>query len=141
MKTSIITAVGSILFQGDKVLLVKHGEAAEHITGIYGFPSGRVKKNENLKQAAIRELEEETGLKTSEADLSEYPNNFYTALINRKGGIKVKASIKIFICKNYFGELKTSEETIPQWLKINELTKYNLLPNIEKAVQDAFNYL
>jgi len=39
------------------------------------------------------------------------------------------------------GEIKSSEETTPEWVKINELNQYKLLTNVEKAVKDAVNKL
>ena len=42
------------------------------------------------KEAAVRELSEETGLKTKDEDLAEFNGNYYVAEIERKdGGDKV----------------------------------------------------
>ena len=64
----MIKTVGILIIKDNKVLLVRHEEAASHVTGIYGLPAGRLEKEETEIQGAIRELKEETGLITSEED-------------------------------------------------------------------------
>jgi len=61
-----IKTVGVILFRDDQVLLVCHGEKASHKNGVYGLPAGRIEEGENSKQAAVRELREESDLITEE---------------------------------------------------------------------------
>ena len=46
-----------------KVLLIKRG--AEPFKGAWAFPGGFINMNETTEQCAIRELEEETGLKVA----------------------------------------------------------------------------
>lgn len=52
------TAVGAIVFRDDKVLLVKRANHPGQ--GLWAIPGGRVKLGETLKEAARREVEEET---------------------------------------------------------------------------------
>jgi len=54
------TAVGAIVFKDEKVLLVKR--AHNPGKGLWAVPGGRVKLGETLKEAAIREVKEETGV-------------------------------------------------------------------------------
>ena len=53
-------AVGAIVFNGEKVLLVKRGQPP--MQGVWAIPGGRVELGETLHQAAEREILEETGL-------------------------------------------------------------------------------
>jgi len=57
-----------IVEKGDKILLVKRGIAPGE--GKWSLPAGFLEYEENPSQAAVRELEEETGLKGDEKDLS-----------------------------------------------------------------------
>lgn len=131
----IILSVGILVIQGKKVLLVRHEEAASHQTGTYGLPSGRLEENETHRQAAVRELLEETGLTTSETDLIDYPSNHFFADIKRKSGKIEKFSWKVFICNKYSGQLRPTAEVTPEWVEIDRLKDYNLLPNVLEAVE------
>jgi 8-oxo-dGTP diphosphatase len=136
--TDIIRTAGVLIYRDQEVLLVRHGTAAGHLTGVYGLPSGSLKEGETELEAAVRELEEETGLTTSQKDLVELPET-YTAEIQRKDGVK-KFSFKVFLCKRFSGELKETEETTPEWVKISDLKKYKLLPNVEEIVKGGLRY-
>lgn len=135
---NIIPTVGIVVFNNGRILLVCHKENAEHLTGVYGLPGGRINENENPRDAADRELTEETGLKSKPEDLKELPE-IYTASIPRKDGSIKNFSFQVYLCKKYNGEVKISNnpEQTPEWIDINEIKKYNLLPNVERAVNDA----
>ena len=53
-------AVGAIVFRNDKVLLVRRANAPSE--DLWAIPGGKVKLGESLKQAAEREIKEETGI-------------------------------------------------------------------------------
>ncbi len=134
-KKSILT-VGVVIKKGGKVLLVRHGEEADHLTGTYGLPAGRVKPGEDLLGACIREVKEETGLTIDKKDLSRLSFQ-YSAFIERKGKNETFVIIP-FTATKFSGNLVPTEETTPEWFDIKEIKKLNLLPNIEKIVEEAF---
>lgn len=137
---SPIKSAGILVFNNNKVLLVKHGEKAGHLTGVYGIPGGRFSENEDEKTTAIRELKEETGIEVSLSNLKDYPGNLYTARIKKKDLTEKLFSIKVFVADKYIGNLRKTEETTPEWINISDLKNYNLLPNVEKAINDGYNY-
>lgn len=55
------TTVDSVVTCGGHVLLIRRGGAIGH--GLWALPGGFLEKDERLRQAALRELNEETGLK------------------------------------------------------------------------------
>lgn len=133
----IIQSVGIVVLEGDKVLLVKHGEAAIHRTGIYGIPSGRLEAGETHIKAAVRELKEETGLVAKEENLIQLPK-IYRATIEGKTGPRTFDWVT-FLCKEYSGNLVSTEETTPVWVNINEIDNLETLPNVKEAISEAKN--
>jgi 8-oxo-dGTP diphosphatase len=139
MDTRIQTA-GTLAFSEANVLLVKHGESAQHLTGVWGLPGGRLDEGESLIDAAAREFQEETGLtpdKTSMMQLS----TVYQGDIVRKSGEILLTYWNVFLVKNFTGDLVGTDETIPEWVKISEVGKLNLLPNTENAIQEGLQLL
>ena len=53
-------AVGVVVFRGDEVLLVLRGRAP--LRGVWAVPGGSVRLGESLREAAEREVLEETGV-------------------------------------------------------------------------------
>ena len=62
-----LVGVGSIIIEQDRVLLVKRGHAP--LAGEWSIPGGVLEVGETLRQAAAREVMEETGLSVDVADL------------------------------------------------------------------------
>jgi 8-oxo-dGTP diphosphatase len=134
-------SVGVLVLDDNSVLLVCHGPQAGHLTGTYSLPAGRLEEFEPVRAAAVRELFEETGLHCREEDLMEYPENVYVAEIQRKDGSMVKYALQVFICTKWEGILMASDETSPDWIKIEKLSELQLLPNVQKAVADGLKFL
>ena len=59
-KSNPIDCVGVICFRGEDVLLVKRGTPPRK--GEWSIPGGRIEANETQRDAALRELFEETGI-------------------------------------------------------------------------------
>jgi ADP-ribose pyrophosphatase YjhB (NUDIX family) len=133
-----IPTVGVLIFKDYTILLVQHGERGGHVSGTYGLPAGKFEQNETAKQAAIRELEEETGLKTTENDLIELPIHIPPADLLRKDGTTKRFTITLFYCKKYTGSLRSSDETTPQWIPVVEADKLALEGFTYKMIQEGF---
>jgi mutator protein MutT len=142
MGSEIIQTVGMLVFKDNftQVLLTKHTSAAKHLTGKYGVPAGRLKPGETEIQALLRKLAEETGLTAGEKDVVSLPFE-YTAVIERKDEPPRQFNLKVWYCKNYSGEPKESEQNIPKWVEVEQLSSFDLLPNMERVVKDAVGYL
>jgi len=136
-----IPTVAVLIINGNQVLLVKHGPAAKHVNDVCGLPSGHIEDGETEIAAAVRELEEETGLKTTEDDLEEFPQNYYTARIPLKDGSNKEYGWRVYLCHKYEGSLRATDETEPFWAKVSDLDSLNLLPNVKEAVYAGLSYL
>lgn len=136
-----IHTVGVVAIENEFALLVKHGEKADHLTGVWGLPGGRLDGDESLLDAAEREFEEETGLTPLKASIIKIPTIF-KGDIKRKSGEILKTFWNVFLVKEFNGELISTDETVPQWIEIEELSEFpNLLPNTENAIRESLNLL
>ena len=133
---NIIKTAGVLVFLDNNVLLVRHGKKAGHLNDTYGVPAGRLEQAESTIEAAVRELFEETGLKTKTEYLIKVPVE-YTASIERKDGSIKNYNQDTFLCNNWSGELKANDETTPEWIAPERLDELKLLPNVKKMVFDA----
>lgn len=128
--------VGIAVLRDSDVLLVRHGEGAEHITGIVGTPGGRIDPGETAVVAAQRELEEETGLRAEKEDLIEIRKKYH-ADFARKDGSTLFVYHTVFACNKFTGELRATDETTPEWTPIENLSIMELMVNTEDMVKEA----
>lgn len=109
----------------DKFLLVKRSEERERFPGRWEFPSGFIEGKESPGSAALRELEEETGLKgkmirTGESFLVEIPQVGVHPVL-----IKVEE-------KNV--EL-SKEHSEYRWVEKTELNVLNTVPKLKQDLE------
>lgn len=129
-----ISSAGVLIFEENKVLLVRHTNDAEHMVGYYGIPAGKLIEGQDAELGAIQKLHQETGL-TPLGHLILLPVE-YAAEIPMKDGVK-RFSMHVFLAQAYTGSLTTSPATIPEWVDVAHLEKKLLLPNIARIVQDG----
>jgi len=99
---SVEKSCGAIVFNNDRVLLVKHRG------GHYGFPKGHMEKNETEIETAIREVKEETNIDI----IIDKDKRIVTSYMMPNGILK---EVVYFIAKN------KNEETISQEGEIKEV--------------------
>lgn len=140
LETERVSTASSVAFRNNEVLLVEHGEAAHHLTGVWGLPGGTPEPGESLLDTAVREFTEETGLVPEKESMEQIPTIF-EADLPRKGGEILRTSWNVFVIRKYSGELKGTDETSPEWVEIDKMSELNLLPNTETAAREAFKLL
>lgn len=131
-------SVGVVVIDNNKVLLVRHNEGALHKTGSYGLPGGRLNPRETEKEAAHRELQEESGLLA--LDVIEFPDNLFHARLQMKHGPE-DFDWRVFLVKSFTSDLKNSDETTPEWVSIEKLNNYALIGNVFIAIERANKFL
>ncbi len=75
----IIGAAGGIVEKGDKILLILRN-------GLWDIPKGKLEKKEKRREGAIREVEEETGVKVQSEEL--ICSTWHTYVRNKKYVLK-----------------------------------------------------
>ncbi|SDK15612.1 ADP-ribose pyrophosphatase YjhB, NUDIX family [Halovenus aranensis] len=65
---------GVLVVDGNKVLVVKRGKPPA--VGAWSLPAGYLEVDENPKEAAVRELREETNLSISKSDIELFTTHF-----------------------------------------------------------------
>lgn len=92
--------------------------------GLWDFPKGKIEKGEQIKEAALREVQEETGVNNLEV-LKELPTVFHIYRHGRKW--IVKKTFWFLMQTNFTGKLEpqTEEEIIDAiWVPKADMTNY-----------------
>ena len=123
-------AVYVLLLKGDEILLGRRFNTGWQ-DGNYGIPAGHLEPDETIIHGAVRELEEETGVKVNEEDF-EYVHTMHR--MNRYIDI-------FFATSNWIGEPKITEPDKCddlRWFPINELPS-NIVPSVKFAIENYQN--
>ncbi|MCV4232424.1 NUDIX hydrolase [Virgibacillus sp. LDC1] len=134
MPTHIVAVGGVIENECGEILLVKDRSG-------WVFPGGQVEAGENLMDALIREIKEESGMDTIVSHLigvysntSTYPGHSGVAVVPTK-------VMMDFVCKPTGGELSTSDETTDsRWIAKDEVLQYIKAPAIRTRFQAYLDF-
>jgi ADP-ribose pyrophosphatase len=128
--------VGILIQDEDKYLLIKR--AAEPDAGLWTIPGGIVELGETAKDAAVREVYEETGLEIVILDLLDVVDKIITDDSNR---IKYHFIIVDYLAKVYGGQLNpSSDATDARWVAVSDISKYQLSPTLLKLLKEKGLY-
>jgi 8-oxo-dGTP diphosphatase len=102
-----------------RILLIKRGSKAYH--GMWGFVSGTLDWGEEVREAVIREVKEETNL---DIKIIKFTGRYY----DKKGRHPTKTLICLpHICKVTGGELKSSSDALDaKWFSLEEVKDMEL---------------
>jgi 8-oxo-dGTP pyrophosphatase MutT (NUDIX family) len=141
--TTVTPTAGVVAFTKDfkSVLLLKHTQKAAHKTGMYGIPAGHIDEGEESIETAIRELEEETGIRILNKNILIPVGTIYTATIETKFGLKTfSMETFTFVLEDDMNAV-TTEEGEPELVLLSKLDSLQLLPNVQLAITDALTKL
>lgn len=123
-------AADIILIENDKILLIKRGK--EPFLGFFAVPGGRLEEDETIEQCAIREMEEETGLKVK---LTQF-----IGIYSEPSRDPRKIVAVAYLAKRIGGELLAGDDAAEaKWFSLNELPK--LAGDHKKIVIDALKII
>lgn len=117
-----MVGVGAVIFDGDRVLLVKRGH--EPLKGQWSLPGGTVELGETLEHALVREVREETGLEITIGPLVEVFDRIDRAA---DGRIAYHFVIVDFACSPEGGSLAhASDAEDARWVSVGDLRSYDV---------------
>jgi 8-oxo-dGTP diphosphatase len=119
IKSKISIAIGIIINSENKVCLTKRQDHQTY-ANFWEFPGGKVDSNEKLEDALVRELEEEIGIKVSSFD--------FMNCLESKTPSGRPLNLNFYKIKDYTGEPKSCEGQKLEWVAMDSLKDYKLLP-------------
>ena len=134
--------VGGIVFQGDRILLVKRGQ--EPGLGLWTIPGGAVDVGETVERAVKREIEEETGLQVEVLDLVAV---FERILPDPQGKILYHYVVLDYLCRVRGGLLKAASDADEAgFFSLNQMSDLKVARETEGVIWKAYrnrqnNYL
>lgn len=129
-----LVGVGSIIIEGDRVVLVKR--AHPPIQGQWSIPGGVLEVGELVREAAIREAREETGLIVEPGELLGV---FDRILRDSEKRVQYHYVLIDFLCKRVGGELLAASDAAEvRWFTLEELPALNLAEDTLEVIRKGF---
>ncbi len=129
-----LVGVGSIIIEGDRGVLVKR--AHPPIQGQWSIPGGVLEVGELVREAAIREAREETGLIVEPGVLLGV---FDRVLRDAEKRVQYHYVLIDFLCKRVGGELiAASDAAEVRWFTLEELPALNLAEDTLEVIRKGF---
>src|ERR1700733_1749376 len=130
-----LVGVGAIIIERDQVVLVKRGRAP--LLGEWSIPGGMLEVGETLREAAVREVLEETGLQVEAGELlgvfdrivkdSEQRTLYHYVLID-------------FLCRRISGEpVAAYDAAEARWFKRDEISEIALAEDTARVINLGFD--
>jgi 8-oxo-dGTP diphosphatase len=130
-----LVGVGAIILEGDRVLLVKR--AHPPIQGQWSIPGGVLEVGEMVRDAAIREAREETGLIVEPGELLGVYDRILRDPENR---VQYHYVLVDFLCRPMGGELLAASDAAEvRWFTREELPALSLAEDTQDVIRKGFS--
>jgi len=117
-----LIGVGAVIVKNGRALLIRRGQAP--LLGEWSLPGGVLECGETLREAAIREAREETGLTV---EVSEMLGVYERVIRADDGRVRYHYVMIDFLCRPVFGEaMAGSDATEVGWFRGEELPALGL---------------
>ena len=129
-----MVGVGALIFKGDSILLVERGR--QPLKGYWSIPGGLLEVGEQLADAVVREVREETGLDVKPISVVEI---FERILRDTKGVPEYHYVLIDYLCKVTGGELKASDDAVNvEWVRRKDLPARKVTEGTLDVIERAF---
>lgn len=126
-------AASAAIFRDGKVLIVERGKGS--MTGVWSLPGGHIEPGERARDAAAREVLEETSITVQIAGLVD----IHDVIFHHDDG-SLRAHYVLCV---YYGVWKAGEPEAAtdardaRFVTIDELQDYTLTPGVERFIREA----
>lgn len=129
-----LVGVGAIIIADDRVLLVKRGHPP--LAGEWSIPGGVLEVGETLREAAVRESLEETGLQVEPADLL----GVFDRILHDADERTIYHYVLIdFLCRRVSGEpVAAGDAADVRWFRREELSTLSLARETAEVIALGF---
>jgi 8-oxo-dGTP diphosphatase len=129
-----LVGVGAVIIENHRVLLVKRGHPP--LLGEWSIPGGVLEIGEMLRDAAIREAREETGLVVEPGQLL----GVFDRVLREGDRIQYHYVLIDFLCRRVSGEpcCGTDADDV-RWFTLDEVEKLKLAPDTAAVIRKGFS--
>jgi 8-oxo-dGTP diphosphatase len=132
-----LVGVGAIIIDGPRVLLVKR--AHPPLQAQWSIPGGVLEVGELVREAAVREAREETGLIVEPGELLGV---YDRVLRHADGRVQYHYVLIDFLCRPAGGELLAASDAAEvRWFTREELPALNLAQDTQDVIRKGFEKL
>jgi ADP-ribose pyrophosphatase YjhB (NUDIX family) len=129
-----LVGVGAVIIEGERVLLVKRGHAP--LAGEWSIPGGVLEVGETLREAAVREALEETGLTVEPGELLGV---FDRVLRDMEERTRYHYVLIDFLCRRVSGEAQASGDAAEVcWFTREEAAALPLAKDTAEVIRLGF---
>jgi mutator protein MutT len=129
-----LIGVGAIIVENDRVVLVKRGHPP--LAGEWSIPGGMLEVGEMLREAAVREAREETGLTVAPIDLL----GVYDRVLREGTRVLYHYVLIDFLCRRVSGELcPGSDADEVRWFGREEIDGLNLPADTAEVIKKGLD--
>ena len=129
-----LVGVGAIIIENSRVVLVKRGHPP--LQAQWSIPGGVLEIGELVRDAAIREAREETGLTVEPGELVGV---FDRVLRDPNGRVQYHYVLVDFLCRRVSGELAAAgDAAAARWFTREELPAMNLAEDTLEVIHKGF---
>ncbi len=131
-----LVGVGAIIIDGPRVLLVKR--AHPPLQAQWSIPGGVLEIGELVREAAVREAREETGLIVEPGDLL----GVYDRVLRANEGVQYHYVLIDFLCRPVGGVLHAADDAAEvRWFPREDLPAARLAEDTQDVIRKGFEKL